>query len=381
VTRALIVGIDARPAVWHRGTGIGNYTHQLVEHLKALESPNLYRLAWPAGEPLPDLPAGWNASPVPRDRRAEGPALARWLRDEGVQVYHVPQNGIHSPPDLGQARLVVTIHDLIPWVLPECVSASYMRRFLREVPTAAARASAVITVSERTKSDLVRILGVEKQKIHLVYPGPEEVFRPVPPPVAEVVARGKYGLSGPYAIYVGGLNFRKNVQDLLYAFSKVCRGLIPQLRLLVAGDPQSRHLDVTGFARLTGLVDYLVAPGDVPLEDLPALYSAATMAVYPSLFEGFGLPPLEAMACGTPVICSDAGALPEVVGRAALRVPAGDVSALARAIQDLAADGALRDRLRRRGLKRVARFSWRRAVLEIVGVYEAVAAQEEKPPG
>ncbi len=124
----------------------------------------------------------------------------------------------------------------------------------------------------------------------------------------------------------------------------------------------------------------MLTPGEVPLEDLPALYSAAQFAVYPSLYEGFGLPPVEAMACGTPVICTDAGSLPEVVGRGALVVPAGDVTALAGAMRRMSGDPRLRMRLRRRGTEQAARYSWRTAAVEILRIYTELAAQEEEAP-
>jgi glycosyltransferase involved in cell wall biosynthesis len=293
-------------------------------------------------------------------------------------VYHVPQNGLHAPVDCGPTRLVVTIHDLIPWVVPEFVRYSYIHRFLREAPAAVESASAVIAVSGQTARDLTRILGVESSKIRVVHPAPEDVFRPVPLDLARPLAAGKYGLDGPYAIYVGGLNPRKNIRDLIYAFDKVCRMLAPQTRLLIVGDSGAHAGALRSFVELLRLGDYVLTPGEVPLEDLPALYSAALFAVYPSLYEGFGLPPVEAMACGTPVICSDAGSLPEVVGRGALVVPAGDVTALAGAIHRMAGDPRLRMRLCRRGAEQAARYSWRAAAAEILRIYTELAAQEEE---
>lgn len=378
------IGIDARPAVWYRGTGIGNYTHQLIQHLQQLDRSGRYRLLWPDDCPLPDLPERWSATPMPKDRDAERGKIGVWLEEQQIEVYHVPQNGMRIPADLGAAKLIVSIHDLIPFLLPECVRYSFARRFLREVPAAAERAARIITVSHRSARDLVSILGVSDAKIRVVYPAPEAVFRPVPAGLrAQAAARlaARYQVFRPYVLYVGGISPRKNLLDLVYAFSKTCRQLVPQMTLVIAGAHGEHAGQVTGLVDLLGLKTYVHFPGAVTLADLPALYSLAEFAVYPSLYEGFGLPPLEAMACDTPVLCSDAGSLPEVVDRAALMVRSGDVTALSEAMCRLAEDHGLRECLVSRGRRHVARFSWNRTAAAILDVYREVAAQEETPGG
>jgi glycosyltransferase involved in cell wall biosynthesis len=373
------IGIDARPAVWYRGTGIGNYTHQLVSHLQRLDRVNEYRLIWPEDCPQPDLPDGWATVPMPRDRGADRPLIEAWLERERMDIYHVPQNGMRAPSRLGGARLVVSIHDLIPFVLPEYVRYSFAHRFLREVPAAAGRAARVITVSRSSAEDLATILRVDRSRIRVIHPAPEEVFRPLQAAdraQAAAMLAGRYGVMRPYLLYVGGITPRKNLLDLVYAFGKVCRQLVPQMTLVIAGARGQHAEQVAGLAGLLGLKTYVHLPGEVPLEDLPALYSLASFCVYPSLYEGFGLPPLEAMACGTPVLCSDAGSLPEVVGRAAMLVPSGDVTSLGEGISRLAGDVRLRECLADRGRRHVARFSWATAAAGILDVYREVSAQE-----
>ncbi len=378
------IGIDARPSVWYRGTGIGNYTHQLIQHLQRLDRVNAYSILWPDDCPLPELPPRWRATPMPRQRRAERQLIGPWLREQDLDVYHLPQNGLRAPGDLGRTKLVVTIHDLIPFLLPEYVRHSFARRFLREVPAAAKRAARVVTVSRRSACDLTRILGVDEGKIRVVYPAPEEVFRPVPAAARRRVAAElavRYGVHEPYALYVGGITPRKNLFDLVYAFGKICRQLVPQMTLVISGPLGQHGSQVAGLSELLGLKSYVRLPGEAPLSDLPALYSLATFAVYPSMYEGFGLPPLEAMACGTPVLCSDAGSLPEVVGRAGLIVRSGDVTALSEGMLRLAGDPWLRDRLVTRGERHVARFSWAATAAGILDAYREAAAQEETGGG
>lgn len=372
------MAIDARPLVWYRGTGIGSYTRDLLAYLPAAAAGGAerYLVLWPEDAPAPRLAPGWAAVPMPRRRERERLMLSQWLARESVDVYHAPQNGMRAPGDLGRTKLVITVHDLIPLVLPETVRHGYCRRFLREVPDAVERASAVITVSCHTASDISRLLGARPDRLRVVPAAPDPALRPVAAGSARQLIRTKYGVDEPYILYVGGLNPRKNVADLIYAYSKVCRGLWPELVLVIAGESLRHGPPLRELVHALGIERYVHWPGHVADADLAALYSAAEFLVYPSLYEGFGLPPIEAMACGTPVLCSDAASLPEVVGRAAVTVPSGDVTALAAAIGKLAGDPDLRGRLGRRGIRRARRFSWPDAAAAIRQVYLEVATEE-----
>ncbi len=363
--------------VWYRGTGVGNYTQQLIANLQALPGDEQYRILWADNEEPPPLPERWRAFPMPRQHQADLPLIERWLRDEAIDIYHVPQNGMRVPDDLGATRLVVTVHDLIPFVMPETVNASFRRRFQREVTAALEAAWRVIAVSRHTARDLTSVLSVPPERIRVVHPAHQDFFRPVSPATAYGILQARYGVEPPFLVYVGGLNPRKGLFDLLYAYSKVCRGLDSGQQLVIAGE-SVRHLPaIQAMGQAIGIVPYLRLAGHIEQADLPALYSAADFAVYPSLYEGFGLPPLEAMACGTAVITTETSSIPEVTGSAAIRVGPGDVTGLAGAIKMLAGDEGLRRRLAAAGLRRARRFSWAKAAGQIRSIYLEDTSQED----
>ncbi len=370
----LTIALDARPAVWYRGTGIGEYTYQLAGALIEAFPANRYLLVWPPGEPTTFPPgARLRFHAVPKDEGVEERELPGWLRAAGAEVYHAPQNGFRAPSPC-PVPLVVTVHDLIPFVLPELVRASFRRRFMRELPRILERSDLVVTVSKASREDLVRILEVPPAKIRVVYPGVDQRFHPVPKAAARHYLVSQYQLPPRYILYVGGMNERKNVAELIFAYAKVRRYLDPPHQLVVAGKVSRREEPLFRLVDSLGLEGEVLFPGFIPTHDMPALYSGAALLVYPSLYEGFGLPPLEAMACGTPVVIARAPALLEVAGPAALTVRTGDTLALAEAIHEVLRRPDLAGQLVERGLSRARSFCWQRTAQEMIGVYRAAAS-------
>jgi glycosyltransferase involved in cell wall biosynthesis len=314
-------------------------------------------------------------------------------------VWHNPHNGLGVPVGSGAGgaarersagghspALVVTVHDLIPMLeghgrggRPE-----YVRAFCEQVPVAVERAQAVIAVSEQTRGDLVRLLGVAPERITVISEAARRACRP-PPDLA--AARGRvaerYGIHGDYGLYLGGFAERKNVGALVeaYAMARARRDLPPGYVLAIAGAPDRTHGQVCELAHRLGCADGVRFLGHVPEGDLAALYGAASVFLYPSLYEGFGLPPLEAMACGAAVICSEAASLPEVCKDAALLVDARQPELIAAAMARVAGEPELRQELRRRGLARAGEFSWRRAAAATLAVYQAVYQKVQRGCG
>src|SRR5262249_42286431 len=230
-----------------------------------------------------------------------------------------------------------------------------------------------IADSDATRRDLLRYYRVAPQKVRAVPLGVEPAFRPVELEAARALAAERYGLTSPFLLFVGTLEPRKNLRALLEAYRRLLsshtgEGDAPTLA--VAGARGWWYRDLYRLARELGLDGRVRFLGRVPDADLPPLYSAAAAFVYPSLYEGFGLPPLEALACGTPVVCSDRSSLPEVVGDAGLLVDPTQPAALAGALARILDDPALRQELRGRGLERAARYTWARTAAETVQVYE-----------
>jgi glycosyltransferase involved in cell wall biosynthesis len=269
--------------------------------------------------------------------------------------------------------VVTTVHDLIPYVLPQTCTRRYLERFLARMPEICARSRLILTVSRHTRRDLCRILGVPEAKVVVTPEAPEPCYRPLPFTESNARVAEAYGLTGPYFLYVGGFSPRKNLSVLLSAYAAVRQELPDHPPLVLAGQLDEAGLRLKDRARDLGLAGEVLFPGFVPLADLPYLYRSARLFVYPSLYEGFGLPPLEAMATGTPVISSRESSLPEVVGEAGLLIDAYDPDDLAGALVRVNRDQGLREALRHRGLAQAKQFSWRRTAAETLLAYEAVA--------
>jgi glycosyltransferase involved in cell wall biosynthesis len=260
-----------------------------------------------------------------------------------------------------------------------------MRAYFSFVARGTTRAAAVLVDSESTRTDVQAHLGIPAERVHVAYLGVNAAFRPAAPragapsdgqdPVAQNLA-ARLGLPARYGLYLGGFDARKNVRTLMAAWRAVhaATGVV----LVLAGRPPANvrvgrePIDVT--ARRAGLTERAyTAVGPVPRQDLPALYRGAAVFAYPSRYEGFGLPPLEAMACGVPVVASDATSLPEVVGDAGVLLPPDDVEAWSRALIEVMTDEAAAARLRQAGLRRASTFTWAETARRTLAVYRSVA--------
>ena len=290
-------------------------------------------------------------------------------------VFHATD---HLLPPLRRAGSVFTVHDLIFLHFPEYhlpLNRWYLSlmlpRFLR-------RADALIAVSENTKRDVVKLMQIPPDKITVIYEGVNPAYRPLDDSAARDRVREKYRLPAEYILYFGTLEPRKNLLTLLDAYhALLVRGqAIPSL--VLAGRKGWLYQPVFARVRALGLEDRVHFTDYVDEQDAPVIMNAASVFVYPSLYEGFGLPPLEAMACGTPVICSNASSLPEVVGDGGLLFEPRDVGALANAIARVLADAELRTQLRARGIEQARKFTWERAARETLAVYQAVEKQHTR---
>jgi glycosyltransferase involved in cell wall biosynthesis len=383
----LRVTLDIGPAV-HQRAGLSRYAERLATYLLVGQSHRLdvtlfYNRHSGHSPPdaLPDAPVAtlrlgqraWRLSALASQMfRLPYPPLAR-NRSVGSpwgDVYHATE---HLLPNV-RSPAVLTVHDLIFERYPEHHTRAN-RLFLKmAMPLFLRAADAVIAVSRQSMADIVEFYRITAaEKFHIIYEGVDPVFQPVTCIEAARV-RDQYSAGRPYLLMVGTLEPRKNHATALRALA----------RLKAAGYPQ--HLVITGgegwlFAPVRRLVDELGLAGEVhfagyvPLADLTALYSGADCVLVPSLYEGFGFPVLEAMACGTPVVCSNASSLPEVAGDAALLVAPTDVDACAAAVRRILEDASLAASLRERGLKQAARFRWENCAAQTADLYFAVAAQ------
>jgi glycosyltransferase involved in cell wall biosynthesis len=291
------------------------------------------------------------------------PALAR--RDR-LEVLHGLVNVV---PLAAPCPTVVTVHDLAFLRRPDLVPARRRRYFGAMLRAAVRRAARVIAVSEWTKGDVVELLGVAPERVAVTHLAADETFRPAD--AATLIAfRARQGLERPYVLFVGNLEPRKNVAGLLRAFALLITEVEHEL-VLVGGEGWMTE-EISAALADPRLRDRVRRVGWVEPAALPLWYGAADLFVFPSFYEGFGLPPLESMACGTPVIAANVTALPEVVGDAALTVDPTDAEAMAGAMRRVLFDPALAADLRRRGLSRAEDFSWVATAAATVGVFREV---------
>ncbi|MBI4318693.1 MAG: glycosyltransferase family 4 protein [Chloroflexi bacterium] len=368
----------------HPTTGTGQYTMNLLAALAEIDPTNDYVLAGPSS-PASLCGGGrrWSWQPV------DGPfrRLSRQLDKVWFEQVSLPRVfGVHSvdlihypyfaSPLLPTRKVVLTLHDLIPMLLEPYRGSAAVRLYTSLVAAASRRADAVIADSDCTKADVVRLLGIAPEKVFVIHLAADERFRPIDDQAAMTRLRQRYGLGNDFVLYLGGLDYRKNVDTLIRAFSRVANDS-PGLQLAIAGQPASASRlfpDLRPVVKQSGVEDAVVFLGSVSEDDRLYLYNAARVFVFPSLYEGFGLPPLEAMACGTVVACSNASSLPEVVGDAALTFDPRDVRALVEVLRAALRDDALRSELRARGLERARKFSWRKTAIETLKVYETVVS-------
>lgn len=275
---------------------------------------------------------------------------------------------------------VVTVHDLIPLLLKPYRGSLLARAYTALVTAAARRATMLIVDSVSSQKDVIAHLRVPPERIRVIYLAASKAFQPASHAGVPAAVCQKYGLDAPFVFYVGGLDRRKNVQRLIAAYAKASPSLPCGHLLAIAGDVHRRGAlfpDLPVVAHDLGIGHAVRFLGVVPDDDLPALYQAASAVAFPSSYEGFGLSPLEALACAAPVLCSDATSLPEVVGDAAVILDPHDEQAWAAALVRVLNDDGLRAELRRRGPRQAARFSWRATAEETAAVYyEAVARSQ-----
>jgi glycosyltransferase involved in cell wall biosynthesis len=366
------IGIDASRMTLARRTGTEQYSAHLVEALVQLPAGHRLLLYFNRPpEPRPSWPAQVALHEMPFPRLWTHLRLSWEMLRRPPDLLFVPA---HVLPLVRPRRTVVTIHDLGYLFFPQ---AHPLRRRLElhwSTGWNARVASRVIAVSQATRDDLVQHYHVPPERIRVVYHGVEARFRPT----ADPAALARYHLPGRYLLYLGTLQPRKNLERLLEAYARLPLEAPP---LVLAGAKGWYFGRIATALAALGLAGRVLLPGYIADADVPAVLSAATALLYPSLYEGFGLPALEAMACGTPVVVANASSLPEVVGQAGLLIDPLRVEEITAAIQRLLTDEGLRAELGRRGQERARLFSWERCARETMAVLEEALATGEHPPG
>lgn len=378
-----IIGIDVTSAI-AQGGGIGRYTRELIQALARSDATTPYRLfsarppaVTPVANPLPQA-ANMRHRPAPLDERwlyrlwyrARLPLPVQWVTGR-IDLFHSPDFVL--PPVAGRIPTLLTVHDLSFIRYPDVYPEALVRYLNRVVPWSVRRATHIVADSAETQRDLTALWGVPEEKISVLYAGVGAEFQPVTNRRTLTAVREKYGLGDkPYLLSVGTVQPRKNYQMLIRAYAAVATNW-PH-RLAIAGGKGWLYDAILEEIAAQGLQERVLMLGFVDDADLPALYSDAALFLFPSLYEGFGLPVLEAMACGAPCIVSDASCLPEVVGDAGVLLSPHDEAGWARAIHRLLLDAPQRARLVGRGALQAHRFTWTEAARTLRALYERLLA-------
>ncbi len=365
------IGIDAR-ALGGGGGGDENYIRNVIRALGAVDPDNDYTLFVTPGLTQPTISGAERMRRValrPRNLQARilfSMPLA--VASAGIDVLHAQ----YLAPPLCSARIVVTVHDISFEHYPQFFTPAAVTQLRALVPLTVRRAYAVLTVSEFSKRDIVRRYCVAPERVFVAHGEADPMFRLFHDEGLLADVRARYGTGERFILCVANLQPRKNLRTLIAAYVKLRRADATRHRLVLVGRKAWLHDDTFAAARTSGYADDLVFTGYVPDVDLVALYNAADLFAYPSIFEGFGAPPLEAMTCGTPVVTTNTSSIPEVVGDAALLVDPLDAEAMAQAIATVLHDPCLQAQLSAQGLRRATAFSWDIAGRTIVDVYNSV---------
>ncbi len=378
----MTIGIDLRVLARGTRTGVEEYTINLLSHLLPLEPKIKCRLFYNAYQKVKlDYPWLSLANIELKDfkipnrlfffgaRYFNFPKVDKLLK--GIDVYFNPH--FFVAPLSRECKKVVTFHDLSFEHHPEFFSwrKRLWQRFLMDARGEAQRADKIIAVSESTKEDLVNLYGIEPKKIKVIYSGVGSQFKNLESGSWKVAIRKKYNLPDKFILYFGTIEPRKNLIGLIKAFELLkAKFQIPnsEFKLVIAGAKGWLYQDIFRAAKESKYSREIIFTGFVEEADKPYLYNLAELFVYPSFFEGFGFPPLEAMACGLPTIVSYGSSLPEAVGQAALMVDSSNIDEMAWAMEMALTDNDLRKRLIQRGIAQAKKFSWQKCAKKTLAV-------------
>jgi len=369
------IGIDVRKL---NDFGIGTYLRNLLEHLAKKDPKNNYILFCPSPPDSLDLPGPNFRKVVESAGKYSLQELIRLplqMKYYKLDLFHAPH---YTLPPLRPCNAVVTIHDLIHLRFPQYLpspGAYYYAKLMMFLATRSAQK--IITVSQSSRKDIVAALKIPPDKVEVIPNGLAPCFRPLTKTMEARQLLSRFGITGRYLLYVGSFMAHKNLKRLLEAYNllKDQQGLDHQLVLVGEGGKTKPELE--RWVHTKGWQHQVILTGFVPTKWLPIFYSNADVFVFPSLYEGFGFPPLEAMACGAPVVVSNRSSLPEIVGDAGVLVNPESPEEIAQAIWLILSDKNFQTQLVGRGLERARRFSWEEAAQKTLAVYQSVSAIRE----
>ncbi|MFT8315263.1 MAG: glycosyltransferase family 1 protein [Clostridium sp.] len=367
------IAFDARGINWYKGTGIGTYTENILKNLISIDNLNKYVLYW----------SGENYEKFKNNNTTIRMASKRYhrffqeyffpkdIKKDNIDIYHISQNGIGLSQNINCLK-IVTIHDLIPYIMPETVGKGYLLKFLRDMPRIIEEANAIITVSEYSKKDILKFFPISPDKIFVTPLAADSIYRPLNKNNCKEYIAKKYNIISPFILYVGGFSARKNVSSLIKAYEKISNEINKDIKLVICGAKKDDIENLIKMSCNSKTSNNIIFTDFIPTEDLPIFYNSCEVFVYPSLYEGFGLPPLEAMSCGTPVITSNSTSIPEVTDNCAMLIDPIDTDMLSDKLYKVLTSEVIKKDLSIKGLKRSLEFSWLKTAENTLKVYENI---------
>jgi glycosyltransferase involved in cell wall biosynthesis len=377
------IGLDGLPLTKLK-TGVGHYTFELARALALAAPQDEFQLISPASAPRrsknlhqPDGPSNLQViqaevNSVSRHWWTIG--LPAYIRQNPLALFHGTN---YDVPLFGSSPTVLTIHDLVSFLHPETLLPRSVRRARYRLPIMARRATMIVTPTNSVRREVCQRLRIKPEKVVVVHEAPRRCFRPLPPNQSLETTR-RLGIDDEFLLFVGTIEPRKNLLTLIRSFEDVLRNTTPRPQLVIAGEKGWLTDELFDYVKVRDFGDRVRWTGYVSDDDLCTLYSACRAFIYPSIYEGFGLPPLEAMACGAPVISSSIPSIAEVLSDAALLVAPTDADALTKGIIDIWENKDQRRRLSEAGTARAAKFSWERTARETREVYETALGSKVK---
>ena len=371
------IAIDIHPLNWKEKAGFYRYIYNLVSHLLSMDSSNDYTL-------FNSFRGFYGDKNIDRKfiYRFSGRLSVLLLETLSfpVELIMGPVDLFHGPcffvPSCLRCKSIVTIHDLMPFRHPEFSEAKWIVHFKKNIDLSIRRADAIISGSNATKVDLMEYLDVPEEKIVVIYHGVSPAFRPVTDRAHIEEIKAKYGIGGqPYLLFVGNIEPKKNIETLIHAYVQLRNETIYQFPLLIVGKKSEHFYKVWEVVKKLHVEKEVLFTDGVNDDELPSLYSGAELFVFPSLFEGFGIPVIEAMACGTPVVASHRASIPEVAKDAALFVDPLNRDEIAGAMYQILQNSTLKDQLVEKGLSHSKKFTWEKTARETLKLYERIGHQ------
>lgn len=368
------IGIDARLFGTAMAVGIGRYTEELIRHLIELDKDNQYHIflskSAATNFPIysPNLSkTGVDFSHYSYSEQFKYPAILKRAR---LDLIHY--TNFNSPVFFTKTPSVVTIHDLTLWFFPGRGQKSWFRRMIYRfvIKKTCQNAKRIIAITKNTKQDIIRLLGVNPEKITVIYEAVPKNYKVISNDQKIKKIKHKFNISKPYVMYVGQWRDHKNIVRMIRAFSLLRRRYNIDYQLVMVGKVDDKYPQIKATIKELELTDQVVFMGYVPDFELPYVYNGAEFFVWPSLYEGFGLPPLEAMACGTPVVSSNASCMPEVLGDAAYYFNPLNVESIAKSMADMSGSYSLKREFRLKGLRQARKYSFEQSAKQTYKIYK-----------